>query len=95
MLGVQSWFSERVRTALDESLAVAEAYLDEHRNAIRADVLAMADDLNREGPTPAVRPAPLRAVRRRPGGASAALTEAVAFDGQGQVLARSGLTMSL
>src|SRR5438477_2423086 len=34
--GVESWFSERVRTAITESLAVAEAYLHEHQQAIRA-----------------------------------------------------------
>src|SRR6185437_8233204 len=44
--GVQSWFSERVRTALSESLAVAEAYLHEHQNTIRADVASMAADLD-------------------------------------------------
>lgn len=45
--GVQTWFSERVRTAVTESKAVAEAYLDEHQAVIRADILAMAQDLNR------------------------------------------------
>ena len=39
--GVQAWFSERVRDALANSLAVAEAYLHEHQNVIRADVQAM------------------------------------------------------
>jgi len=28
--GVESWFADRVRTAITESLAVAEAYLHEH-----------------------------------------------------------------
>src|SRR5208283_1399149 len=46
--GVESWFSEKVRTAISESRAVAEAYLHEHQQAIRADVLAMANDLNRD-----------------------------------------------
>src|SRR6266581_8864345 len=46
--GVESWFSDKVRTAITESLAVAEAYLHEHQQAIRADVLAMANDLNRD-----------------------------------------------
>ena len=45
--GVQAWFSERVRTALQESLAVAEAYLHEHQQAIRYDIISMANDLNR------------------------------------------------
>ncbi len=45
--GIQTWFSERVRTAVTESRAVAEAYLDEHQEVIRADILAMAEDLNK------------------------------------------------
>lgn len=46
-LGIQTWFNDRVRTALQESLAVADAYLLEHRENIRVDALAMADDLNK------------------------------------------------
>ena len=44
-LGVDAWFSERVRTALDESAAVSQAYLDEHAANVRAQVLAMAQDI--------------------------------------------------
>ncbi|MBT3396686.1 MAG: two-component sensor histidine kinase, partial [Alphaproteobacteria bacterium] len=40
--GIESWFSERVGTALDESVAVADAYLIEHRNQVRGEVLSMA-----------------------------------------------------
>lgn len=47
-LGIQSWFDERVSTALDESVAVAQAYLEEHRDNIRGDVIAMANDVDRE-----------------------------------------------
>lgn len=49
-LGVQAWFSDRVRTALSESHAVAEAYLKEHQQNIRGDILAMARDLGRAAP---------------------------------------------
>ncbi|MFM7631507.1 MAG: histidine kinase dimerization/phospho-acceptor domain-containing protein, partial [Alphaproteobacteria bacterium] len=45
-MGIEEWFSKRVRTALSASLAVAEAYLGEHQKIIRADVQAMANDLN-------------------------------------------------
>lgn len=48
--GLQGWFSKRVSTAVKESFAVAQAYLEEHRQTIGADVLAMAQDLNRGGP---------------------------------------------
>ena len=49
-LGIQGWFSDRVRTALQESGAVAESYLKEHRQVITGEVLAMARDLNRSAP---------------------------------------------
>jgi two-component system nitrogen regulation sensor histidine kinase NtrY len=39
-----------VRTALDNSVSVADAYVNEHKQVIRGDVLAMAFDLNRAGP---------------------------------------------
>ncbi|PHK96772.1 two-component sensor histidine kinase [Pseudoroseomonas rhizosphaerae] len=48
-LGIQAWFSDRVRETLEASLVASRAYLDEHRNTIRADALAMAADLNRNG----------------------------------------------
>ncbi|ONG52840.1 two-component sensor histidine kinase [Pseudoroseomonas deserti] len=48
-LGIQAWFSDRVRDTLEASLVASRAYLDEHRNTIRADALAMAADLNRAG----------------------------------------------
>jgi two-component system nitrogen regulation sensor histidine kinase NtrY len=48
-LGIQAWFGDRVRNALEASRQVAQAYLEEHRNNIRGDALAMANDLNRAG----------------------------------------------
>jgi two-component system nitrogen regulation sensor histidine kinase NtrY len=48
-LGVQAWFSDRVRTALEESLQASRGYLEEHRNNIRADALGMANDIARAG----------------------------------------------
>jgi two-component system nitrogen regulation sensor histidine kinase NtrY len=48
--GIQSWFGEPVRLALNESLAASRAYLEEHQNAIRADALGMAGDINRATP---------------------------------------------
>ncbi|HET9019588.1 MAG TPA: PAS domain-containing sensor histidine kinase [Acetobacteraceae bacterium] len=48
-VGIQSWFNDRVRTALQESLEASRGYLAEHRNNIRADALGMANDLTRAG----------------------------------------------
>jgi two-component system nitrogen regulation sensor histidine kinase NtrY len=93
-LGLENWFSQRVRAALDESQAVAEAYLEEHRNTIRSDIIAMATDISREGPSLLADPyafgnyfAAQTALR--------SLNEAVMFTDQGQVVARAGMTLSL
>ncbi|MGQ0663855.1 MAG: ATP-binding protein [Pseudomonadota bacterium] len=93
-LGVEAWFSERVRVALSESLAVAEAYLEEHRNTIRADILAMATDLNREGPALLANPRRFNQFVSTQA-ALRSLPEVVVFDERGRVLARTGLTLSL
>ncbi len=93
-LGVQAWFSDRVRIALRESLAVAESYLEEHRNTIRADILAMAADLNAEGPTLVASQRRLNQIINAQATVRS-LPEVVLFSDHGQVLARSGLTLSL
>ena len=46
-IGIQAWFNERVQRTVEESRAVAEAYLAEHKENIRADAIAMASDLSR------------------------------------------------
>jgi two-component system nitrogen regulation sensor histidine kinase NtrY len=92
--GVESWFSDKVRTAIAESLAVAEAYLHEHQQAIRADVLAMANDLNRDAVKLALNPQHLEQVVSAQA-ALRGLTEAMVFDRGGHVLARSSLSFTL
>lgn len=46
-LGIQAWFSDRVRDTLEASLVASRAWLDQHRDEIRVDALAMSADLNR------------------------------------------------
>src|SRR6516225_2093802 len=92
--GVESWFSDKVRTAISESLAVAEAYLREHKRAIRADALAMANDLNRAAAELELNPQQLTEVVSAQA-ALRGLTEAMVFDRAGQVLARSSLSFTL
>ena len=48
-LGIEAWFNDRVRTALNEGLEASRGYLEEHRNNIRTDALGMANDLARAG----------------------------------------------
>jgi len=92
--GLETWFSDRIRSAIDNSLAVAEAYLEEHKEVIRADALAMAADLNREGYQIMQRPERLQQVVEGQA-ALRALSEAVVFDSSYNVLARSGLAFSM
>jgi two-component system nitrogen regulation sensor histidine kinase NtrY len=92
--GVQSWFSERVQSALSASLNVAEAYLREHQNVIRADITAMAADLNREASFLVLNPQRLAQVISTQASLRG-LSEAVIFDGNGRIVARSGLSFAL
>ncbi len=92
--GLESWFSERISGALTNSLNVAQAYLDEHKEVIRADALAMAADLNREGPALADRPQLFQRLLEAQA-ALRALTEAVVFQGDGRIVARTGLSFVL
>ena len=92
--GVETWFSKHVRTSLNESLEVAQAYLEEHKQVLRADALAMANDLNRqalvlsEDPVRFAQVVSAQAYLRN-------LTEVIVFDGSGKILARSGLSFAL
>src|ERR1700735_1104205 len=89
-LGVESWFSDRVRTAVDESVVVASAYLEEHKQAIRGDILQMAADLysvpigTQEFQVAVSEQALVRN-----------LSDAMVFDGRGQIIAQTGFTFRL
>lgn len=48
LYSIHGWFSDKVANAINESQAVAQAYLQEHQETIKADILAMATDLNRQ-----------------------------------------------
>jgi two-component system nitrogen regulation sensor histidine kinase NtrY len=91
-LGIQAWFSDRVRTALEASLAASRAYLEEHQNNIRADALAMANDLNRAIVLLPDQSLTFARVLGTQAGVRG-LTEAVVFEPiLGRVIAHAGLT---
>jgi two-component system nitrogen regulation sensor histidine kinase NtrY len=48
--GLDRFFSTRTRAMIEQSLIVANAYVSEHADAIRGDLLAMAYDLGRAKP---------------------------------------------
>jgi two-component system, NtrC family, nitrogen regulation sensor histidine kinase NtrY len=92
--GMETWFSERVRTAVNASSVVAQSYLKEHQQNIRGIALAMANDLNRAAPR----------LRQDPGlfanvvttlAEVRGLSEAVVVNSSGRTLARSQLSFSL
>lgn len=93
-LGLEAWFSDRVRTALNDALTVAGAYIKEHKQIISADLLAMANDLNRQAyvvtqdPNRFVQIVGTQAQLR-------SLSEAMVVDGSGRVLARAGIGAAL
>ncbi|WP_135077720.1 PAS domain-containing sensor histidine kinase [Terasakiella sp. SH-1] len=93
-LGMQSWFNERVSTALSSSQTVAEAYREEHIRSIQIDALSMANALNRNAPqlsrsTYSLKRELIRLAQEKN------LVEAAILDGQGRVLAHTALTLSL
>jgi two-component system, NtrC family, nitrogen regulation sensor histidine kinase NtrY len=92
--GVQAWFSDQVKTAVYESQAVAESYLEEHQQVIKADILAMANDLDRqaflyyENNQAFDRLIETQSLLRN-------LSEVLMFDSGGRIMARSGMTFTL
>ena len=93
-LGVDAWFSDRIKTVVDESLTVAEAYLQEHQHNVTADVLAMAQDISQSAPTLLENPSRLNQILSAQT-ALRGLTESIIFDGHGNLLARSGFSFSM
>jgi two-component system nitrogen regulation sensor histidine kinase NtrY len=90
--GLEAWFNDRVRTALEESLSASQAYLREHEQALRGEALAMASDLNRAAPVLLTQgPLTFRLIVERQA-AARGLSEAVVFDGtSGRLVASGGM----
>lgn len=92
-VGVNGWFSQRVATALEESTAVAEAYLSEHKKVIGESVEGLAHIMAQQMPQLLQNQAffnhALDVYAEMRG-----LSEMIVFD-QSQVLARSQLSFSL
>ena len=86
--GLKAWFSERVGTAINNSLAVAEAYTEEHVQALSNDALAISQVLNRSGAALIYSPGLLRQVLVQEA-SRRDLTEAAVYDGSGYLLARA------
>jgi two-component system nitrogen regulation sensor histidine kinase NtrY len=92
--GIQAWFSERVRTAIEASDRVARAYLQEHRQSISADAFAVANELNK-GASDLMRDRQMFEDRLAVLSALRGLSEAVVVDGSGRVIARAPLSLMI
>lgn len=92
--GVESWFSSRVSTAIKESVAVAEAYLEEHKQTIKADALSLAQAINRQSARVVLSPQSLTNFIAEQSDLRS-LSEAIIFNGNGDVVARSALSFVL
>lgn len=88
--GMENWFNDRVKTAIVESRAVAEAYLKEHKQVIRGDVLFMARDLERALPLLTENPRQFSRILAGQG-LVRNLSEIYVFDGSGRILAKWAL----
>jgi len=92
--GIQNWFSETVREGVNNSLEVAEAYIEEHRENIKLDLMAMANDLNRSA-AQAERDSDYLDQLVENQAVVRALQEAIVFDSSGRILAKYSLDLDL
>ncbi|MGB1006511.1 MAG: two-component sensor histidine kinase, partial [Thalassobaculaceae bacterium] len=92
--GVREWFSTRVGTAIKSADAVANAYLEEHRQTIKGQILLIANDLNQYAQILSQDPKRMREMVRAQS-VVRNLPEVVVFDQAGKVLARSPLSMTV
>ena len=45
-IGINDWFNNKIKNVINNSVFVAESYLEEHKETIKGDVYAMSNDLN-------------------------------------------------
>ena len=86
--GINFWFNERVRTAVDASQVVANAYLEEHIQNIGTAALGMANTLNRDASKLVASP-PSFAQTLTDLAHESALAEAVVVDANSLILVRA------
>lgn len=89
-LGLESWFSDRVRNVVSTSLSTAQAYELEHRELLTRDGRGLAQYLNRQRQNTffmenAEIVQALRAIQPQ---IDRSLTEAFVIDGAGEIIAR-------
>tara|TARA_R110002050_G_scaffold847_5_gene5997 strand:- start:5005 stop:7200 length:2196 start_codon:yes stop_codon:yes gene_type:complete len=92
--GLQDWFSQRVKTALNEAVSVANSYLEEHQTLVGRDAILMGQDLRENLP---------KLINNRQEfdkfltliANLRSLSEAIVFDEEHNVIAKTHLTFAL
>ncbi|MCS5597279.1 MAG: ATP-binding protein [Alphaproteobacteria bacterium] len=88
--GIQSWFNERVKSAVGNANAVAEAYLDEHYKVVRADIWAAANDFDRQAALISANPEDVKKILETQS-TIRNFSEIILFSGGGNVIEEYGL----
>ncbi|MFZ4125459.1 MAG: ATP-binding protein [Rickettsiales bacterium] len=92
-IGVKAWFDQRVSKALQESVVIARAYMEEHRNTLQVGASGLAEEIKRDVTVGSIqssefeRKLTIQAALRN-------LSEAIVFE-RNRVLARTALSFSL
>ncbi|MCV6599020.1 MAG: ATP-binding protein [Alphaproteobacteria bacterium] len=93
-LGMQTWFSDRVKQAVNESVYVSEAYLIEHKSIIKTDVLNLENMINEISMQTYNDKSNFSGILRKYAN-SMGLSEIIVFDGSNRVIAETEMLPSL
>ena len=92
-VGIKAWFDTQVSSALENSVSIATAYIDEHKDAIRNDAIGIGQALHEKLPLAFSNPQAFDAALNQISDEHY-LSEAIVLDHQ-RVLARTSLSFSL
>lgn len=93
-VGIQTWFSEPVRSALDEAHVVSEAYLDDHIKSIKHDALIIVGHLGPQINVLTLNTDILTDILSE-FSEDRNLSELMVIKGNGQIIARSNFTFAI
>lgn len=90
--GIQTWFDKKVNAAIEGSVNIAQSYLEDHKNIIKADIRSIASDISRSATL--LRSNNVLFNQVVAGLAEGSLSEVIVFTRE-QVIARSNFGFSL
>ena len=93
-VGIKSWFDNQVSATLQDSVVVATAYINEHKDVIRNDALGLSEAIQSQGMAPLSSPTAFGQFLSTQS-AQRNLSEAIVFDRQQHVFARTEFSFSL